>query len=123
MALQQVIVISVWMLYKNYSVLTNNDLDFIGYLFRLPFLQYCTTLRYLYVWRLIKNIIIIIIIIIIIAATLCSKLEASFWEVRVGVWGGRNGKNRKLNPESYSTSAHMTKAYLASFKRSPLLPQ
>ena len=33
----------------------------IGYLFRLPFLLYCITLRYLYVRRLINIIIMIII--------------------------------------------------------------
>ena len=35
--------------------LTNNDLDSIDYLFRLLFLLYCVTLRYIYVRRLIKH--------------------------------------------------------------------
>ena len=37
------------------NYLTNNDLDSNDYLFRLLFLLYCMTLRYLYVLRLIKH--------------------------------------------------------------------
>ena len=41
---------------QDYKTLTNNDLDSSGFLFRLPFLLYCMTLRYLYVRRLIKGL-------------------------------------------------------------------
>ena len=42
-------------LHRSSNSLTNNeDLDPIGYLFRLPFLLYCTTLKYLDVRRLMK---------------------------------------------------------------------
>ena len=45
-------------LHRSSNYLTNNnDLDSIGYLFRLPLLLYCMTLRYLYVRRLIIIII------------------------------------------------------------------
>ena len=42
-------------LHRLSNSLTSNDPDSIGYLFSLPFLLYCMSLRYLYVRRLVKH--------------------------------------------------------------------
>ena len=60
--LSKMLVLFSLCLFESAIYSTNNDLDSIGYLFKLPFLLYCMTLGYLYVRRLMKNINIIIII-------------------------------------------------------------
>ena len=44
------------------NYLSNNDLDYIDYLFRLPFLLCCMTLRYLYARCLIKTLLLLLLL-------------------------------------------------------------
>ena len=78
------------------NYLTNNNLDSIGYLFRLQFLLYCMTLRYLYVLRLIKNMIISLLLLLLGNApngvsVLCRDPSLSSFVVRSSItkWAGR----------------------------------